>query len=386
MDGQEFKRKTMPNREFKINEFMSRGIIESNIEFSKTHNSPLSVMKFGYEVDLDDGFFFKDLIAFIHSFSDFNSILQQPHDTFIIFLRDCKIHQAKTIVSQMIQKIKYKFKIDIKHLGITLLDAEDTYKSLLDRLDKYYVMSKLSTKSKIFYGTLDFDFYETQSDKKVLENIFKKLNTVKLYNFYQGLPVTEDVKILHFDKGLIQIKLDPIKVPFYENEEFTFIQHDLIPTVIKATIVKLEAARSLMVLGNLEFLDSSPVERSSMRVEPDRLIYASLAIGKKTILDGNIISIAENSVVLQVHENKIADFAQQPLWDTELNINFQIATKKSFLTPINTKAMIYSIINDKVVLTITPSTPIKTKLRTYISLRQNDVLDGLKQDLKKFKK
>jgi len=375
----------MANREFKINEFMSRGIIESNIEFSKTHNSPLSIVKFGYEVDLDDGFFFKDLISFIHSFSDFNSILQQPHDTFIIFLRDCKIHHAKTIVTQMIQKIKYKFKIDIKHLGITLLDEDDTYKGLLDRLDKYYVMSKLSTKSKIFYGTLDFDFYETQSDKKVLENIFKKLNIVKLYNFYQGLPVTEDVKILHFDKGLIQIKMDPIKVPFYENERFTFIQHDLIPTVIKASIIKLEPARSLMVLGNLEFLDSSPVERSGMRVEPDRLIYASLALGKKTILDENIISIAENSVVLQVHENKIADFAEKPLWDVELNLNFQIATKKSFLTPINTKAMIYSIMNDKVVLNITPSTPIKTKLRTYISLRQSNVLDDLIQNLKKYK-
>lgn len=179
--------------------------------------------------------------------------------------------------------------------------------------------------------------------------------------------------------------MDPIKVPFYENERFTFIQHDLIPTVIKASIIKLEPARSLMVLGNLEFLDSSPVERSGMRVEPDRLIYASLALGKKTILDGNIISIAENSVVLQVHENKIADFAEKPLWDVELNLNFQIATKKSFLTPINTKAMIYSIMNDKVVLNITPSTPIKTKLRTYISLRQSNVLDDLKQNLKKYK-
>jgi len=375
----------MKNREFKINEFMSRGIIESNIEFSKTHNSPLSVVKFGYEVDLADGFFFKDLISFIHSYSDFNSILQQPNDTFIIFLRDCKIHQAKSIVTQMLQKIKYKFKIDIKYIGITLLDEEDTYKTILDRLDKYYVMSKLSTKSKIFYGTLDFDFYETQSDKKVLENIFKKLNKVKLYNFYQGLPVTENVKILLFDQGLIQIKIDPIKIPFYQNEKFTFIQHDLIPSIIKATIVKVEATRSLMVLGNLEFLDSSPVERTGMRVEPDKSIYASLNIAKKNVLEGNIISIAENSIVLQVSPDKIENFIKKPLWNTELNLNFKITTKKSFLTPINTKAMIYSIVNDKVVLNISPSAPIKSKLRTYIAAKQSNVLDNLKLNLQKTK-
>ena len=164
----------MENREFKINNFISRGIIESNIEFAQNYNAPLSIVKFGYDVDLEDGFFFKDLISFIHSYSDFNSILQQPNDTFIIFLRDCKIHEAKSIVTQMVQKIKYKFKKDIEHIGITLLDESDSYKTLLDRLDKYYVMSKLSTRKKTFYGTLDFDFYETQSDKKVLNNIFKK--------------------------------------------------------------------------------------------------------------------------------------------------------------------------------------------------------------------
>ncbi len=186
----------MENREFKINTFISRGIIESNIEFAQNHNTPLSIVKFGYDVDLEDGFFFKDLIAFIHSYSDFNSILQQPNDTFIIFLRDCKIHEAKSIVTQMVQKIKFKFKVDIEHIGITLLDEEDTYKTLLDRLDKYYVMSKLSTRKKIFYGTLDFDFYETQSDKKVLDNIFKKNSSIILFNFYQGLPITEKVKVL----------------------------------------------------------------------------------------------------------------------------------------------------------------------------------------------
>jgi hypothetical protein len=374
----------MENREFKINSFISRGIIESNIEFAQNHNTPLSIVKFGYDVDIEDVFFFKDLIAFIHSYSDFNSILQQPNDTFIIFLRDCKIHEAKSIVTQMLQKIKYKFKIDIEHVGITLLDESDTYKTLLDRLDKYYVMSKLSSRTKTFYGTLDFDFYETQSDKKVLDNIFKKSSNVKLFNFYQGLPITEKVEVLRFDQGLIQLKVDPIKFPFYESEKFTFIQHDLIPTVIKASIVKIDPIKSLMVLGNLEFLDSSPVERSGIRVEPERDIYTSLSLESKKLLDGNIASLSENSVVLHVKPESIKSLSEKPLWNTELTLQFQIPTKKSFLAMIKTKAMIYSIINDKVVLNITPNRLIKSKLRNYISLRQSDVLLNLKQELKKF--
>lgn len=373
----------MHNREFKINEFISRGIIESNIEFSQNHNTPLSIIKFGYTVDIEDGYFFKDLIAFIHSFSDFNSILQQPNDTFIIFLRDCKIHEAKAIVTQMIKRIKHTFKIEITHIGITLLHEEDDYKTLLDRLDRYYVMSKLSKRAKTFYGTYDFDFYETQSDKKVLKNIFKKLNTIKLFNFYQGLPVTEKVKILHFSQGVIQVQLEPIKIPFYEKENFTYIQHDLIPTILKAQIVKLEPKKSLMVLGNLEFLDSSPVERSGIRVEPERDIYASLSLENKKILDAYIVSISENSIVLNAKIEQISKLIEKSLWETELNIQFQIPTEKSFLTTIKTKSLIYSIVNDKIVLNITPTTLIKSKIRNYISFRQSDVLDNLKRVLKK---
>lgn len=375
----------MENREFKINSFISRGIIESNIEFAQNHNTPLSIVKFGYDVDLENAFFFKDLISFIHSFSDFNSILQQPNDTFIIFLRDCKIHEAKSIVTQMVQKIKYKFKIDLEHIGITLLDENDTYKSLLDRLDKYFVMSKLSSRTKTFYGTSDFDFYETQSDKKVLENIFKKINTVKLFNFYQGLPITEKVEILKFDQGLIQLKVDPVKFAFYQNEKFTFIQHELIPTIIKASIIKIEPNKTLMVLGKLEFLDSSPVERSGMRVEPDKNIYTSLSLGNKKILDGSISSISENSIVLNIKPTDIKKLTKNPLWSVELTLQFQIPTQKSFLAMVKTKAMLYSIVNDKIVLNISPNAPIKSKLRSYIKMKQDDVLLDLKQELKKTK-
>ena len=140
----------MNNRELTINTFINRGIIEANIEFSQKNNSPLSIIKFGYKVDIEDVFLFKDFVSFIYTYSDFNPILQQENNTFILFFRDCKIHEAKSLVTQMVQKIKQNLRINIEHIGITLLDADDTYKTLLDRLDKYFVMSKLSSRKKLF--------------------------------------------------------------------------------------------------------------------------------------------------------------------------------------------------------------------------------------------
>ncbi len=373
----------MENRELKINSFINKGVIEANIEFSKHHNSPLSIVKFGYDVDFDDSFLFKDMISFIHSYTDFSSILLQSSDTFIIFLRDCKIHEAKSTITQMMQNIKYKFNIEIKQIGITLLDKEDSYKTLLDRLDKYYVMSKLSTKKKTFYGTLDFDFYETQNDKKVLSNIFIKSDSIKLFNFYQGLPITEKVKVLKFSQGVMLIKVDPLKISFYNNEDFTFIQHDLIASIIKASIKKIDTINSLITLNNFQFLDSSPVERSSIRVEPEREIHAALSKENSEILNGDLISISENSVVLHAQPEDIQEINGKSIWNRVLVLQFHVPTAKSFLATIKTDATLYSILDDKIVLNITPNKLIKSKLRNYISLRQNSVLIGLKQEMKK---
>ncbi len=74
----------------------------------------------------------------------------------------------------MMQKIKYKFKADIEHVGITLLDENDSYKTLLDRLDKYYVMSKLSSRKKIFM--------ELQILTFMRHKVIKKFQKISLKN------------------------------------------------------------------------------------------------------------------------------------------------------------------------------------------------------------
>ena len=42
-----------------INTYLNRGIVEANITFAKTHQTSFCIAKFGFEVDLEDGFFFK---------------------------------------------------------------------------------------------------------------------------------------------------------------------------------------------------------------------------------------------------------------------------------------------------------------------------------------
>lgn len=365
-----------------INTYLNRGIIEANITFAKAHQTSFCVAKFGFEVDLEDGFFFKDLIAFIHTELGFQTLLQQGNDTFLIILRDFKIHYAKKMLKKLEHNIKQNFKIEIKSIGMTLFDQSDSYKSLLDRLDKYFVMSRLSTRKKIFYGTRDFDFYETQNKNDVLSSILQKEKAVTLYNLYNGIPIKEEATIAKFDEGIAQLNVSSPKILYYTKENFTFIQHDKIPSIIKARIIKVDPAKSLLVLANLEFLDASPLDRSYTRIQPQKPINATLLLNKIKCIDGNIDTLSESSIVLHVKLADIEKLIHKDLVEKEFDIVFQIPTVKGFLTVISTKATIFSIINETIVLNIQPNTFMKTKLRQYVALRQNGLLVDLKQQLK----
>lgn len=372
----------MTSRYESINAYLNRGIIEANMNFSKMHQSALCLAKFGFEVDLEDGFFFKDLIAFMQTELDFHTILQQPHDTFIVVLNDYKIHQAKKTMKQIEHTIKQYFKIELKNIGITLYDPSDSYKSLLDRLDKYYVMSKLSTRKKIFYGTLDFDFYETQNQNDVLASILRKDKRLTLHNLYNGIPIQEEATVAHFDEGVAQLKITTPKIHYYTKEHFTFLQHDKIPSIIKAKIIKVDPPKSLVVLTGLEFMDASPLDRSHIRVQPQKTINATLLRNKIKQLDGTIDNLSESSVVVRVKMNDVEKLLQKSLLEEDFDLNFQIPTDKGFLTMISTKATIFSLINETLVLNLMPNVFMKSKIRNYIAMRQNGLLMELKQQLR----
>ena len=365
-----------------INTYLNRGIVEANIAFAKAHKTSFCVAKFGFEVDLEDGFFFKDLITYIHAELGFQTLLQQSNDTFLIIFRDFKIHYAKKILKKLEHNIKQNFKVDIKNIGMTLFDPSDSYKSLLDRLDKYYVMSRLSTRKKIFYGTLEFDFYETQNKNDVLTSILRKEKTVTLHNLYNGIMIKEEAVIAKFDEGIAQLNISSPKIFYYTKESFTFIQHDKIPSIIKAKIIKVDPTKSLLVLANLEFLDASPMDRSYTRVQPEKSINATLLLNKIKCIDGGVDTISESSIVLHVKLVDIEKLIHKDLVDKEFDVSFQIPTIKGFLTTISTKATIFSIINETIVLNIQPNALMKTKIRQYVALRQNGLLVDLRQQLK----
>ncbi|ACZ12864.1 hypothetical protein [Sulfurospirillum deleyianum] len=365
-----------------INTYLNKGTIEAYLADAKEKQLPFCIAKFGFEVDLEDGFFFKNLIFFMQTHLEFLPIIHHGNDTFLILFRNVKLHDAKKRLKNLEHIIKIEFKREIKSIGLTLFDPQESYKTLFERLEKYYVLSKLSRRKKIFFGTADFDLYETINPNLLLGAIFKRENKITLNNLYNGIPIQEEAVVAKFEEGVIQLKVASPKISFYINESFTFLQHDKIPHILKAKIIKVDPIKSLLVLNHIELLEHSALDRLDIRIAPTKTIHATLSHQKIKCCDGIISNLSESSLVLHVKINDIEKIVQKGWSEHAFEIAFQLPTTKGFLTPISAKVTIFNIVNESIVLSLQPNVFMKSKLRHYIALQQNTLLLQLKQELK----
>ncbi len=370
-------------KETVIYTYLARGIIEANLDFAKDKKSLFSLVKFKHTIDLDNTYLFKDFISFLYKETDFSSILQDDDDAFILLLRDKKIYQTKAIISKISYECKTRFNISMDSVGITSSSINDSYKSIMDRLNKYFTMAKISDSNKLFYGTAEFDYYDTINSTKILQEIFIKSYNVSLNNMYEGVPIKHIARVNGFSNGIMQVKIKPENMPFFEREKITYIEHAMIPDIIKADILKTYKDRFILVLGNLHFLKSSPFERNNTRIKPPKNIHALITTKYKKIAEGNIVSISENSISIKAQQAHIENILNRDLSRKEMEIKFLLANNKNFLSPMSVKAYIFDIIGNEIVLNIYPNEINQNKIKTYISIQQEKLLTHLKRELKK---
>lgn len=366
-----------------VQKYANKGILEANIDYVTQHDSFVCVAKIQIDINLNDAYSFKNLIAYLHEKCDFGAILIQK-DSVLLLFRDCKIHQAKTYLQKIQSDVKLMFNISLHTASITLIDIDDDVNTLLNRLEEYFIMSKISTNKKIFYGTKDFNFYEGEDNFHILKTLFKKLNAIKIHNLYEGIPVVDRVGIINFNNNILTIKVQNNKIPFYKHEEFCFLEHDLVPNIIKADILRVNDTQNILSLHNLSLQDTSPVQRCGIRVQPKNTLFGAVLHENKDICRGYIVSISENSILLKLNDLQKTKLALNVMPYSYLTFKAQIPTAKNFITNIKAKATIFRIDKDEVVINIYPNAVAKTKIRAYIQILQTALLLELKTKLKAY--
>jgi hypothetical protein len=367
------KRETMTNNSLLVTNYINHAFIESQLERSKNYNSHLCVIKFDFKFDPNKANEFKEVISFMYEFLGYTPIINEGSNKFLIFIHESKIHNVVMTVKNMFMSVKIKFGIVINNIGITLLDESDDKNSLIERVHKFYMKSKISKEIDVYYGTKFFE-YCPNGDFDNIRSIFTQEPHLNLYGFYKESPLLSKVVVEDYEKNRLIVKANSEYLPFLKKQEFVYIEHTMVPDIMRGDITRIDFNNSILEIDNIKFLDNSPVHRKNIRVTPHRPIQAILDYEEEFHMEGLVADISKNSILLTTQLAKIEELQAKGLHTKSFQLNFHLENMNNGSFSVEVKAMVYKIFGNQIVLNIYPTPEVNTEITEYIAMCQNILL------------
>ncbi len=355
-------------------EALNRGIVKSHIGFVKRNGVSLAMLCF--EMKLPGSGrkkAFEDAVTTLQELTDFSVLMMCKEGMLFTFLKDLHLHRAVQVAKSIQETLQKDTGVAMRHAALTIVDRDDDYDSLMRRMERYMEQARLFGEGKICYGTAKYDFCTKGGEEEIFANFFSDQKRVTLYNFYNGMPLSEDATVISYADGLLRLKTSLAKAAFLKNEPFTFIKHPLLPDTLKADIVNAMPNLAEVVLTNLRFIDKSPVDRENIRVMPDEPIEITIECADGTELFGTIHSLAVNSIAVRLKSPKDADRCFSGS-ETHVMLSFDLKEQQQRKAHVRISAVLFSRDREQAVFSIYPNHFFKQKIEGYIALQQSRLI------------
>ncbi len=363
----------MTNNSLLIANYMNHSFIESQIERSVNYSSHLCIIKFELKFAPNKANEFKEVMSFMYTFLGYTPIVYESSNNFLIFIHESKIHNVVMTMKNMLMSVKIKFGVSVKNVGITAYDQSDDKNSLIERVHTFFMKSKISKVIDIYYGTKFFE-YSHNGDFDNIRSIYTQEPHLNLYGFYKEAPLMSKVIVQDYKNGTLQAKANQEYLPFLKKQEFVYIEHTMIPDIMRADITNINFNSGIIALDNMKFLDNSPVHRKNIRVAPYRPIQAILECEEEFYAEGLVADISKNSILITSQLAKIEELQAKGLHTKSFQLRFHLDGANNSSVAIDVKAMIYKIFGNQIVLNIYPTPETETAIAEYIAMCQNMLL------------
>jgi hypothetical protein len=352
---------------------VQKGIVEAHLRFVKKNNISLAMLCFAFDLsDLTEEKLEKSVML-LQEQTDFSTLQLCDDGTLMTFMKDMHLHRCVQMVKNIQDSLRRFQGVEMAYGALTIIDREDDYDTLMARMRRYLEQSKEANGGKICYGTRKYDFCSEGGEERIFANFFADNEKITLYNFYNGMPLSEEVKVLSYKNGILRIKTSLAKAAFLKNEPFTFFKHPQLPDTVKADVANAVPNRAEVVLSNLRFIDKSPVDRENIRVMPDERIEVFIECANGDEIAGSIHSLAVNSLAIKPDNMELADFC---FADDEKHvvISFDLPEREKRKTHFRISAILRYRKDDQLIFSIYPNHFFKQKIESYIALQQTRLI------------
>ena len=352
---------------------VEKSVVKSYIDFVKKKDTPIAIVCFSLNLSSTAQEKLEKIIILLEQTNNFSPVYQCESGLFFTFFRNMQLHHSVQVLKKFNENIEKLHDISIAYGALTIIDKNDTFESLMSRIGKYIGHACIVGKGKIKYGTSQYDFTTKKDEEDILKNFFTSSNHAKLYNFYNGIPLSEEVEILSYKNGLLRIKVSFGKATFLKNESFTFLRHELLPDTLKADIVNTFPKLGEVVLSNLRFIEESPVDRTNIRAKPEIPIQIQIRHDNDTPINGTIQSISINTIAVKI-DNQTVPNGYFESANTHFTLIFKLQNAKG--KDINIRIFgIYLAKNDnQIIFTTHMSKFLRQKIEDYIKLQQTKLM------------
>ena len=350
-----------------------RGVVKAHIEFVKKNDTSIAMLCFFLDASKLQEEKLESFVMLLQEQTDFAPLMVCEDGNLMTFMRDMHLHRCVQVVKTIQETTRREMGIGIDYGALTIVDKEDDYDSLMARMERYLKQAKAADHGKICYGTRRYDFCTEGGEEEIFARFFADHDRITLYNFYNGMPLSEEVQVIDYHGGVLRVKASLAKAAFLKNEPFTFIRHPLLPDTIKADIASAAPTRAEVVLTNLRFIDKSPVDRENIRVTPDETIDAFVECANGEEIPGTIHAIAVNSIAVKIDSPESADLC----FDKEerhANIHFDLPDRERRTTAVRISAILRYRKGDQLIFSIYPNHFFKQKIESYIALQQTKLI------------
>jgi len=253
------------------------------------------------------------------------------NDNFLEFfnfetLSDCKA-SFHTVTQKFLAHDKFLYEHDDVHVLSTLMQNPQKlfHVKLLSQENelKHFILKYQDIPHKEGYGILSFDdvtqlqllaLFDAKQSKQdelivnkkgilnLLEVIRRNSAKVEVHNYYKGLSITNSGIVSEVTQESAFFKTSYIQLKAMQLEQQTYIYSSALPYVLLAQdLVKMSFEQQEFEFSKLSFVQSSPLERSTIRVVPDERQSVSLFLGENKFFgDISIEDISLDAVKLRL--------------------------------------------------------------------------------------
>jgi hypothetical protein len=129
---------------------------------------------------------------------------------------------------------------------------------------------------------------------RIKQDLIDRLNEPRafdLMNMFKGIPLVYKATLLNIDNDLVQFEVEPPSSVCLNWDSHTTILDDRNTNAIRSRVVAFDVIKGIVQLDDLAYFDRGMSHRTSVRVEPDEVIPATITRGEESVT-GEVIDVS----------------------------------------------------------------------------------------------